>query len=238
MPPGSTYFPLASMMCCAPISSKAPWLASATTFSSCMATSNGRTVYSFATRPFLTNKSYITECSPLGDGSERGLETLPAASGYTTSADLLPILTHLQSVSRIQERKIVASPREKRLPWRFSHPLSAVPISSVIRRDVRSLRGIERHRAKGEHLSASGNASPLEDRVGSQFLDRHTPCTILISRVPRGRRMVHDVVLQAEGSSLQGLDPGVHNPNSARWAGQHQAPRTHTYLPIAHRSPQ
>ena len=120
----------------------------------------------------------------------------------------------------------------------FQYPLAAMPISSVIRRDVRSLRGIERHRAKGEHLSASGNASPLEDRVGSQFLDRHTPCTILISRVPRGRRMVHDVVLQAEGSSLQGLDPGVHNPNSARWAGQHQAPRTHTYLPIAHRSPQ
>src|SRR6266850_3715491 len=71
MSPGSTYLPLASMTCCAPISSKAPWLASATTFSSCTATSNGRTVYSFATRPFLTSKSYITACAPLKDG--RGL---------------------------------------------------------------------------------------------------------------------------------------------------------------------
>src|SRR6266508_73885 len=61
---------------CTPITSKAPWLASATIFSSCTATSNGRTVYSFATRPFLTNKSYITECSPLGDGSGRGLSLL------------------------------------------------------------------------------------------------------------------------------------------------------------------
>src|SRR5437588_6890877 len=89
MPPGSTYLPWASMTCWAPIASKAPWLASATTFPSCRATSKGRTVYSFATRPFLTNKSYITECSPLGDGSERGLETLPAASGYTTPQVML-----------------------------------------------------------------------------------------------------------------------------------------------------
>src|SRR5215471_10205973 len=75
MPPGSTYLPWASMTCWAPMASKAPWLARATTFSPCTATSNDRTVYSFATRPFFTNKSYITVGSPLVINGVSLLET-------------------------------------------------------------------------------------------------------------------------------------------------------------------